>query len=382
VTSTRRHFTPDDRAESVYQYVPFEVPPTAAGLTVTLEYDRSRATVDLGLVGPDRFCGWSGGERSSVTVTRGWATPGYLPADPVGDWNVILGLHRVGASGVDVTVGVEAHQVAPPPPPEPERPPRPERPAPRRLPAAPGRRWLACDFHSHTVHSDGGLGIDELAALAASRGLDVLAVTDHNTTSHHRHLRGAGDHAGILLVPGQEVTTDSGHANVFGDVGWIDFRRPAEEWRVDAAARGAVFSVNHPWAGDCSWRQALREPALLVEAWHSTWDRHDEIVFDEWHDFGGVPIGGSDFHRHGQGVVPGAPTTWVEVAERSVDGVLDALRDGRVAVGASPDSPVLVRVDGELVADGAEGCRLQVAADGGLARLVDDADGRVAAVCR
>ena len=53
-------------------------------------------------------------------------------------------------------------------------------------------QWLAGDFHSHTVHSDGVLSVGGLAALAASRGLDFLAVTDHNTTSHHAHLPEAG----------------------------------------------------------------------------------------------------------------------------------------------------------------------------------------------
>ena len=69
----RRHFTLDDRAASVYQYVPLEVPSGASAFTVTLAYDRSAAVVDLGLDGPDRFCGWSGGERSTVTVAATWA---------------------------------------------------------------------------------------------------------------------------------------------------------------------------------------------------------------------------------------------------------------------------------------------------------------------
>lgn len=377
----RRHFTPDDRAASIYQYVPFDVPAGAAAFTVTLSYDRSRATVDLGLDGPDRFRGWSGGERSEVTVSPTWATPGYQPGEVPGEWRVVLGLYRVGADGVDVEVGIDVHTHAVGRPPASPVPPRPERRSPRALPAAAGREWLACDFHSHTVHSDGGLEIVDLAVLAASSGLDVLAVTDHNTVSHHPFLAAAGAYAGVVLVPGQEVTTDEGHANVFGDVGWIDFRQPAEMWRREAAERGALMSVNHPWAGDCSWRQPLRDPAPLVEMWHSTWDRADPEPFDEWHDHGSVGIGGSDFHRHGQGVIPGAPTTWVEAEDRTADAVLAAMADGRVAISASPTSPVLLRVDGELVTIDANGCRL-VSVDGDVSRLVDEADGRVAAIAR
>ena len=383
MTVRQRRFTPDDRAESIYHYVPFDVPAGASAFTVTLAYDHSAATVDLGLDGPDRFRGWSGGERSAVTVTPTWATPGYQPGVLTGEWSVVLGLYRVGTFGVDVEVGVDVHRTPVVEPVAPSAPPRPERPPRRALPASAGREWLACDFHSHTVHSDGGLEIVELANLAAARGLDVLAVTDHNTVSHHPLLAAAGDHAGIVVVPGQEVTTDAGHANVFGDVGWIDFRRPAEMWRRDADERGALMSVNHPWAGDCSWRQALQAPAPLVEMWHSTWDRADPEPFEEWRDHGSIAIGGSDFHRHGQGVTPGAPTTWVEAEDRSVDAVLAAMRAGRVAISASPTSPVLLRVDGELVAIDADdgGCRVD-AGEGRLAALVDSADGRVAAVSR
>ncbi|MER7546255.1 PHP domain-containing protein [Spirillospora sp. NPDC127506] len=76
-------------------------------------------------------------------------------------------------------------------------------------------------MHSHTVHSDGTLPVRELACLAASQGLDFLAVTDHNTVSHQPELPAASAHAGVLLLPGQEVTTDLGHANVFGADGTV-----------------------------------------------------------------------------------------------------------------------------------------------------------------
>lgn len=356
MTVLQRHYTIDDRARSLYQYLVVDVPSHADALTVRLDYDRTAAIVDLGLLGPDRFGGWSGSERSTVTVTPTWATPGYVPGPVSGGWQVILGLHRVGPAGVTVTLDVDFDPV--PPLAAPPMPPRPERPRRRDLPAAAGCTWLAADFHSHTVHSDGGLEIAELAVLAASHGLDVLAVTDHNTVSHHPHLVAAGDHAGILLVPGQEVTTDHGHANCFGALPWIDFRQPPETWRATTEAGGGVMAVNHPWAGDCAWRVPLREPAPLVEMWHSTWDLAHPAPLAEWPTFGKVPIGGSDFHRHGSGVVPGGPTTWVECADRTIDGVLDALRLGRVAISATPDGPLLLPHEDELVTVDADGCEL------------------------
>ena len=62
-------------------------------------------------------------------------------------------------------------------------------------------------------------------------------MTDHNTTSHHAYLPSVGERYGIRLIPGQEVTTDRGHANAFGDIGFVDFRSPGDA--VATRRRGA-----------------------------------------------------------------------------------------------------------------------------------------------
>ena len=43
---------------------------------------------------------------------------------------------------------------------------------------------MKADLHMHSRVSDGSCTIAELAALAAQKGLDVIAVTDHDTLSH------------------------------------------------------------------------------------------------------------------------------------------------------------------------------------------------------
>ena len=80
-------------------------------------------------------------------------------------------------------------------------------------------------------------------------------------------------------------------------------------------------------------------------------------------------------HRPGSDAEPGSPTTWLECADRSVEAILDALRDGRVAISASPDGPVLIRDGDESVPVDADGHELVTA--GESAWLV--ADGLVAA---
>jgi predicted metal-dependent phosphoesterase TrpH len=382
VTRYRGSWTPADQGEAPYRYLPFDVPPGAPALQVLLDYDRTAATLDLGVFDPAGFRGWSGGARAGFVIARDAATPGYLPGElPPGEWRVVLGLYRVPPPRVGFTLEVRVGPASPPP--APPAPPLPERPPRRAPPAAAGRRWLAGDLHAHTVHSDGALTVDELACLARAGGLDFLAVTDHNTVSHHRPLAAAGARAGLLLLPGQELTTDRGHANCLGDTGWVDFRAPADAWLEAAAARGGLLSVNHPLAGQLGWRQRLSRPAPLVEAWHGTWDGHDQAVLEWWRGAGGVPVGGSDFHRPGDGLLPGRPTTWVEAEDGDV---LAALAAGRVALAADPAGPVVVRCQGEVVVADGEGTtllaagaaprpvradRLALAAGAGPYRLVD-----------
>jgi hypothetical protein len=250
-----------------------------------------------------------------------------------------------------------------------------ERPGRRSLPAAPGRTWLAGDLHAHTVHSDGALTVSELALLAVSRGLDFLAVTDHNTVSHHRELASASAAYGITLVPGQEVTTSRGHAGVLGDTGWIDFRTPADSWLAAAERGGGLMSINHPFGGDVSWLHAMERRPPLLEVWHWSWlDPTWTTPLSWWQawDPSAIPVGGSDWHRPGSDSPLGRPTTWVECDDDSgVSGVLQGLRAGRVAITAERDGPILLRHDGGFVAIGADGL-LAADPDGPYRRIAGD----------
>jgi PHP domain len=376
--ATMRHggrWTLEDRFASPWQYLPVEVPDGAWGLRAELEYERSGAVLDLGCIGPGGFRGWSGGARRSFVITPDAATPGYLAGElEPGTWQVVIGLHRVPLDGAEyrLTAQVTSRpgELTPGQPPDP-LPPLADRPRRRELPASAGRRWLAGDLHTHTLHSDGAMTVPELARFSVAQGLDYIAVTDHNTISHHAELPAVAAAHGIILVPGQEVTTAAGHANAFGEMGWIDFREPADAW-LDATERaGALLSVNHPIGGDVSWTIPMSRRPPLAEVWHWSWlDPHWTTPLAWWlaWDPGSVPVGGSDWHRPGDDAPPGSPTTWVECAAGEPAAVIDALRHGRTAISASRDGPVLLRVDGELVAAGAEGTIL-VGPDGPTARV-------------
>jgi hypothetical protein len=353
----------EDRLKQQLRPVPFEVPPGTAEIEVKLEYDGSGgAVLDLGCAGPEGFRGWSGGARGSFRIGARQSTPGYLAGEITpGVWHVWLGLHRVPPEGVryslDITFSDKAMRVSPDLD-YPDTAPL-ERPPARELPTVDGKRWYAGDLHAHTLHSDGKLTIRGLAALAAKTGLDFLAITDHNTISHYPFLEKQSAVSGVTLIPGQEVTTDLGHANVWGSPEWIDFRRPASQWMKQAEKVGALFSVNHPLAGDCAWRHHLTTQPSIAEIWHWSWfDRTWgwPLAWMRRHPAAIIPVGGSDFHEPGGTPFSlGEPVTWVLAEECSVSAILAGIAAGRTAISAARTGPLLLRCGDQVVAVDADG---------------------------
>ena len=64
------------------------------------------------------------------------------------------------------------------------------------------------DLHSHSTASDGSLSPSELVSYAASKGVTVLALTDHDTLDGLAECGTACKNSGITFVPGVELNID------------------------------------------------------------------------------------------------------------------------------------------------------------------------------
>jgi predicted metal-dependent phosphoesterase TrpH len=65
------------------------------------------------------------------------------------------------------------------------------------------------DLHTHSTRSDGLDSPSELIANAAKAGIDIIALTDHDTVSGWDEARGKAFELGLGFVPGIEVTSVS-----------------------------------------------------------------------------------------------------------------------------------------------------------------------------
>ncbi len=104
---------------------------------------------------------------------------------------------------------------------------------------------MRIDLHAHTTASDGLLSAEELVERAKGTGVEVLAVTDHDSTESVDAALAAGSRVGIEVIPAVEINTDVGasEVHVLGYYidhhrGWFQqFLRTLRDGRVNRAAR-------------------------------------------------------------------------------------------------------------------------------------------------
>lgn len=70
------------------------------------------------------------------------------------------------------------------------------------------------DFHMHSTCSDGGCSPEEVVLLAKKRNVDIISLTDHNTTLGVNDAIKCGDKIGVKVIPGVELSTRYNHARV------------------------------------------------------------------------------------------------------------------------------------------------------------------------
>src|SRR5690606_20932332 len=76
------------------------------------------------------------------------------------------------------------------------------------------RYRVIVDLHTHSTHSDGILSAQTLMSRAKSRGVDIIALTDHGTLSGVEEARLAATELGLTLIPGIELSSLWGKTGV------------------------------------------------------------------------------------------------------------------------------------------------------------------------
>ena len=226
------------------------------------------------------------------------------------------------------------------------------------IPDIPGYLTLKCDFHMHTVFSDGNVWPTIRVEEAYTEGLDAIAITDHLEyrphsqdipSDHNRAYEIAkplAEQLGIILIRGGEITRKMppGHLNAIfvKNVNLLE-RESWFEACEEAKEQGAFIFWNHPgwkkqqpdrtlwWAEHTRLLEAgLLDGIEVVNQYEYypealKWSKEKELTVmanSDMHDPASVSYDLAESHR---------PVTLVFAKERSAQSIKEALLNKRTA---------------------------------------------------
>lgn len=221
------------------------------------------------------------------------------------------------------------------------------------IPAYGGYHALKCDFHIHTIFSDGQVWPDVRVKEAWQDGLDVIAITDHIEYRPHKDIlkgdlnesykiaKAAADQLGFVVVKGIEITRAKpfGHINALFITDAVAMETPNALDAVEAALKQQAFIMwNHPgWPDDKSTLYAEHDKLIKDGKIHGieVFNEYEyyPVSFDWCNEFKLAYLCNSDVHstiNNTYGVGRNLrPMTIVFATERSESGVREAMFAGR-----------------------------------------------------
>ncbi len=227
------------------------------------------------------------------------------------------------------------------------------------IPDIAGYHTLKCDFHMHTVFSDGAVWPTVRVEEAWLDGLDAIAITDHveylphkeitvNRNSSYDIAKGKANQMNLILIRGAEVTRSypCGHCNcLFTSDNELLNKKDSMEAFAEATKQSAIIQWNHP-----GWMKPNRIPEWtevqttlvnkkmmnMIEIVNGVDNNSYYPLAHQWALDKNLAISAnSDAHdplsmNYGNKIH--RPVTLVFAKERSESGIKAAILDGRTAV--------------------------------------------------
>lgn len=201
---------------------------------------------------------------------------------------------------------------------------------------------LKIDLHVHTSYSDGSGSIREIIRVAERKGLDGLAITDHNALDGYFEAKSYS--SSLIILPGYEVSTDAGHILVIGleekppfnitSQGAAQYIKVVEWVRLN----GGLSILAHPATGRFKMNKWMQYKPDAVEVLNSLYPLNYFVRrgLKLSSVLGVASVGGSDAHKPTD---VGNAYTIVDLNDDlSGESVREAIRAGRSSYGGSLSS--------------------------------------------
>ncbi len=192
------------------------------------------------------------------------------------------------------------------------------------------------DLHVHSCFSkDSNADIDEILYHAKKIGLDGLAICDHDTRQGGLVCAQRVKELGLdlIIIPGVEVSSSRGHILVLNASGDIEPGLTPEDTIKKAKELGACVIIPHPFkltSHGIGYVEGLDADAVEVLNSRCVTGGPNKKAKQAAEEFGYPQTGGSDAHEP---KMVGCSYTEVDVTERTLEAVLQAIRNGSVRAG-------------------------------------------------
>jgi hypothetical protein len=130
---------------------------------------------------------------------------------------------------------------------------------------------MKIDLHAHSYYSNDGCSPPEkLIKRVAQKGIDGIALTDHNTTAGWNNAKKAAKKYGIFLILGEEIKTRK-NGKMVGDILGIFLKkeiksRDPDEVIKEIKEQNGVTIIPHPFHWFTPFKGDLGKYAKLVDA--------------------------------------------------------------------------------------------------------------------
>jgi len=219
-----------------------------------------------------------------------------------------------------------------------------------------GFKTLKCDFHMHTVFSDGTVWPTVRVDEAWREGLDAISITDHIEYQPHKQdvptnfersyeiARSGAREKNILLIKAAEITRDTppGHFNVLyvEDINALNTEDLIEAAKAADAQKAFIF-WNHPgWKPDRKGWFDIHTQLYENKLMHGIEVVNGDSYYPEAHQWALEKnltiLGNTDIHQPALGSQTTTENhrtmTLVFARQRNAEAVKEALTEGRTAV--------------------------------------------------
>lgn len=335
-------FTSDDLKK--YKPIPFEVPDNVSQIDLKYIFEPTSKTIEVadynsvkteeiikkyncylqfGLLDESgTTVGYSGHHLKEVSIGLNKSSRGYASGSiNKGIWNIIVGCHTIKYEPfkLDIEITFKFKKLT----------------------------LLKGDTHLHTNFSDGDQNLEDTLQVAKILELDYLFLTDHNTTVQNEHIKPIDN---LVVLPGMELTTHRGHANIYGvnkpiKNAFVDNKDYLIKCLNEARHNGAVISLNHPF-DRFRWNWGFDVPYDLIEIQNSEFDFDTYMETSTfWQDLlcrnkKINVIGGSDNHGLRYLKTMATPTTYIYSYSKSKEDILKAIKNGNSYVAMYKNGPI------------------------------------------